>query len=492
MTLFMASLAGIPPLAGWFAKFVMFRSIIDAGTGWGIALAVIAAVNSVIAFFYYFRVVVQMWFASPPRPTIARRSACRQPLAGRDRVHWARSCVVIGIYPQIVRTDRGASRSEPERPPTRSRSLIRREGPITFDRFMEAALYERGRLLRVRARRGPRRARLRHEPGGRLAVRRVRRARARPVLARRSSEPDPFLVVEAGAGNGRLARDVLRAAARVRAARCATCSSSGRPRSAPSNATRLALEPADEALGPFVRRRRRRRAGPGAGRGAGVRRARRAARARSRRGVVIANELLDNLPFGIARVGRRRAGSRCASRSTGGRFAEVLVPDRDADARAVERSPAGTRVPIPRGIARLVRARATGSLRHGIVVLDRLHRRRAPRLARPAVVAHVSRPRARRRRRSTRRARRTSPPTSCSNSSSRRARRLPRRRATDAGGMAARPRHRRARRAGAATWEEGARTRRPRRARRPQPRRRSRRAHRPGRPRRPPGRRARR
>src|SRR5262249_17410992 len=58
LTLFLASLAGIPPLAGWFAKFVMFRSIIDAGTGWGTTLAVVAAVNSVIAFFYYFRPVV--------------------------------------------------------------------------------------------------------------------------------------------------------------------------------------------------------------------------------------------------------------------------------------------------------------------------------------------------------------------------------------------------------------------------------------------------
>ena len=37
MTFFMASLAGVPPLAGWFAKFVMFRSIIEAGTGWGVA-----------------------------------------------------------------------------------------------------------------------------------------------------------------------------------------------------------------------------------------------------------------------------------------------------------------------------------------------------------------------------------------------------------------------------------------------------------------------
>ena len=36
MTIFMASLAGIPIFAGWFAKFVMFRSIIDAGTGWGV------------------------------------------------------------------------------------------------------------------------------------------------------------------------------------------------------------------------------------------------------------------------------------------------------------------------------------------------------------------------------------------------------------------------------------------------------------------------
>src|SRR4029077_10705780 len=42
MTAFMASLAGIPIFAGWFAKFVMFRSIIEAGTGWGVLLAVIA------------------------------------------------------------------------------------------------------------------------------------------------------------------------------------------------------------------------------------------------------------------------------------------------------------------------------------------------------------------------------------------------------------------------------------------------------------------
>jgi len=99
MTLFMASLAGIPPLAGWFAKFVMFRSIIDAGTGWGIALAIIAAVNSVVAFFYYFAVVRRMWFAEPAE---GDRTAIRVPpaLAGAIAMMGV-VVVVIGIYPQL-------------------------------------------------------------------------------------------------------------------------------------------------------------------------------------------------------------------------------------------------------------------------------------------------------------------------------------------------------------------------------------------------------
>jgi NADH-quinone oxidoreductase subunit N len=100
MTIFMASLAGIPIFAGWFAKFVMFRSIIDAGTGWGVTLAVIAALNSVIAFFYYFGVVRQMWFAEPADGS--DRSPIRVPaaLAGAIAVMGA-IVVVIGIYPQF-------------------------------------------------------------------------------------------------------------------------------------------------------------------------------------------------------------------------------------------------------------------------------------------------------------------------------------------------------------------------------------------------------
>ena len=66
MTLFLAALAGIPPASGWFAKFVVFWALAGAGTPAGWVLAVIVAVNAVIAFGYYARVLVQMWFQPVP------------------------------------------------------------------------------------------------------------------------------------------------------------------------------------------------------------------------------------------------------------------------------------------------------------------------------------------------------------------------------------------------------------------------------------------
>ena len=66
LAVFFFSLAGIPPLAGWFAKFVMFRSVLSVGGGAATALAVIAVVNSVIAFVYYAKVVKSAFMDSVP------------------------------------------------------------------------------------------------------------------------------------------------------------------------------------------------------------------------------------------------------------------------------------------------------------------------------------------------------------------------------------------------------------------------------------------
>jgi NADH-quinone oxidoreductase subunit N len=66
MTVFLFALAGIPPLGGWFAKFVIFKALAGPGTGAGYALAAVVGVNSVIALFYYARVAQAMWMQPIP------------------------------------------------------------------------------------------------------------------------------------------------------------------------------------------------------------------------------------------------------------------------------------------------------------------------------------------------------------------------------------------------------------------------------------------
>jgi NADH-quinone oxidoreductase subunit N len=60
MTVFMLSLAGIPPTAGFAGKFYLFSAAIEAGY---VGLAVIGVLNSVISVYYYLGVIVQMYMA---------------------------------------------------------------------------------------------------------------------------------------------------------------------------------------------------------------------------------------------------------------------------------------------------------------------------------------------------------------------------------------------------------------------------------------------
>ena len=62
LTIFMFSMAGIPPLAGFFGKLYVFLAAIEAGL---YILAVIGVVSSVIGAFYYLRIVKVMYFDEP-------------------------------------------------------------------------------------------------------------------------------------------------------------------------------------------------------------------------------------------------------------------------------------------------------------------------------------------------------------------------------------------------------------------------------------------
>src|SRR5580704_14732521 len=62
MTAFAVSAIGFPPLSGFWAKIYVFKAVIDAGYGW---VAVVGLVSSVVAAFYYLRLVKVMWFDPP-------------------------------------------------------------------------------------------------------------------------------------------------------------------------------------------------------------------------------------------------------------------------------------------------------------------------------------------------------------------------------------------------------------------------------------------
>ena len=75
MAVFMFSLAGVPPFAGFFAKFFVFSAAVQGGWSW---LAAIAMLNSAIGAYYYLRITVSMYFGEPDAETATSCGAAGQ------------------------------------------------------------------------------------------------------------------------------------------------------------------------------------------------------------------------------------------------------------------------------------------------------------------------------------------------------------------------------------------------------------------------------
>lgn len=98
MTLFLLSLAGIPPTAGFWAKFFVFRAAIDRG-GPGPWLAGIMVVFSVVSLFYYLAIVKQM-ITGEAEVGLQHRLAAPK-LVGAVVAVAAFFVVAIGLYPDL-------------------------------------------------------------------------------------------------------------------------------------------------------------------------------------------------------------------------------------------------------------------------------------------------------------------------------------------------------------------------------------------------------
>ncbi|MGH2724050.1 MAG: NADH-quinone oxidoreductase subunit NuoN [Actinomycetota bacterium] len=95
LALFMLSLAGIPPTAGFIGKVVVFQAAVDAGLS---SLVVIAVLATVVAAFFYIRLIVLTYMYEPEEETrIATAPAPGLALAAAAAV-----TLVLGVFPSLL------------------------------------------------------------------------------------------------------------------------------------------------------------------------------------------------------------------------------------------------------------------------------------------------------------------------------------------------------------------------------------------------------
>lgn len=96
MLVFMVSLAGIPPTAGFIGKLYVFRSAVEAGMAW---LAAIALLFAAISAYYYLRIVMVMYMREPIDGTDPAPRLVMSPTLSIVLACAVAGVVIFGIYP---------------------------------------------------------------------------------------------------------------------------------------------------------------------------------------------------------------------------------------------------------------------------------------------------------------------------------------------------------------------------------------------------------
>ena len=95
MSIFMLSLVGIPPTAGFLAKYWLFAAAIKEGLYW---LVVIAVLTSVISLFYYMNVVRLMMFRKPKENSAISLSGMVKVGLGISVAVVLIMCIIPGVF----------------------------------------------------------------------------------------------------------------------------------------------------------------------------------------------------------------------------------------------------------------------------------------------------------------------------------------------------------------------------------------------------------
>ena len=96
MLLFMVSLAGIPPTAGFIGKFYLFMAAVNAGLTW---LAVVGLIFAAVSAFYYLRVVMVMYMREPSPDQEGETRLALSPTATAVLALAVAGVVLFGLYP---------------------------------------------------------------------------------------------------------------------------------------------------------------------------------------------------------------------------------------------------------------------------------------------------------------------------------------------------------------------------------------------------------
>ena len=97
MTLFLLSMAGIPPTGGFLGKYLIFQAAVESKQ-W--MLAIVGSLNAVIAAYYYLSVILTMWFKKPDDDPVALSPLA--PTLGVVLTIAAVAVVYLGIAPNRV------------------------------------------------------------------------------------------------------------------------------------------------------------------------------------------------------------------------------------------------------------------------------------------------------------------------------------------------------------------------------------------------------